>query len=213
VGVATPEVYGTSLAEEAPEKAADWEDAVGLGVAIVMLGFKTLSVDLAPMIGNSSKINILVNDMDDTVGHQDVGHDDLCRVDECGPVDHGDGDVPAAHGLEHGVVHQHGRVINGAVADVVSQDAGELLGRHIRQSRTDGLESGVVGREDCDITCRIEGLHQLRVHESSREGGQVGGDGGRGDVLRYGEDTVNDMDHTAGEVHVLQVVSVNAIGR
>lgn len=42
VGVGTPEVYGTSVAVEAPEKAADWVDAVGLGIAIVMLGFRTL---------------------------------------------------------------------------------------------------------------------------------------------------------------------------
>ena len=42
VGVATPEVKGTSLAEEAPEKAADCEVALATGVAEVMLGFKTL---------------------------------------------------------------------------------------------------------------------------------------------------------------------------
>lgn len=42
VGVATPDVYGTLLADEAPEKATDCVLAVVLGVAEVALGFKTL---------------------------------------------------------------------------------------------------------------------------------------------------------------------------
>ena len=42
VAVGTPEVKGRSEAEEAPLKTADWVEAVGMGVAIVMLGFRTL---------------------------------------------------------------------------------------------------------------------------------------------------------------------------
>ena len=42
VGVGTLEVKGRSGAEDAPLKTADCIEAVGWGVAIVMLGFRTL---------------------------------------------------------------------------------------------------------------------------------------------------------------------------
>lgn len=37
-----PEVNGTALPEEAPEKATDWVDAVGTGVAVDAAGLRTL---------------------------------------------------------------------------------------------------------------------------------------------------------------------------
>ena len=42
VGVGTPDVRALMLALEAPAKATDWVEAAGLGVAEVLLGFKTL---------------------------------------------------------------------------------------------------------------------------------------------------------------------------
>ena len=42
VGVGIPDVRALMLALEAPAKATDWVEAAGLGVAEVLLGFKTL---------------------------------------------------------------------------------------------------------------------------------------------------------------------------
>lgn len=66
----TPLVNGIPLAEEAPENAGTWEDAVALGVADVLLGSRTLneiSQD-APWYSRGNE-NILINDMYDTIGN------------------------------------------------------------------------------------------------------------------------------------------------
>ena len=44
VGVGTPEVKGTSVALLAPLNATLWVEAMGWGVAMVILGFRTLSI-------------------------------------------------------------------------------------------------------------------------------------------------------------------------
>ncbi len=44
VGVGTPLVNGTFDAEEAPEKAGIWVAIDGLGVAVVFIGLRTLSI-------------------------------------------------------------------------------------------------------------------------------------------------------------------------
>ncbi len=141
--------------------------------------------------------------MQDTVGDQDVRHEDLGGVDKGGAVDRGDAQTLAVHGLEGGAVHQGGRVADGAVHDVVLEDASDLLRGHVGQGGADGLEGGVVGRENGHVLGGVQRLHQLGVHEGTGGGGQVGGDGGGGDVFRDGQDGVDDMDHTAGEVHIL----------
>lgn len=212
VGVATPEVKGTSVADEAPEKAAGCEVALATGVAVVMLGFRTLSKP-ASADGQYSRRsrgeNLLVDDVHDTVGDQDIRHDDLGGVDEHGAVDHGDGQTLAVHGFERGAVLQGGRVADGSVDDVVLEDAGDLLGGHVRQGGADGLEGGVVRGENGHVLGGVERLHQLGVRERSGERSQVGGDGGGGHVHRDGQEVVDDVDHAAGEVHILRGTRVS----
>ena len=41
-GVVIPDVKGTVVTEEAPENATDWVDWVGIGVAAVLFGLRTL---------------------------------------------------------------------------------------------------------------------------------------------------------------------------
>jgi len=55
--------------------------------------------------------------VNDTVGDENVGGDNLSAVDEDGAIVHGNGDVGAAHGFKHGVVHEFGAVADGAVYD------------------------------------------------------------------------------------------------
>ena len=65
VGVAVapdvmPDVNGTSVADEAPEKAAVWVEAVGTGVAAVALGLRTWSITwTTPLATRTSGIRTL----------------------------------------------------------------------------------------------------------------------------------------------------------
>lgn len=55
VGVGIPDVRALMLALEAPAKATDWVEAAGLGVAEVLLGFRTLRPKSAKRVANNEK--------------------------------------------------------------------------------------------------------------------------------------------------------------
>ncbi len=62
----------------------------------------------------------LVNDMDNTVDHQEVGCDELGAVDEDGAVIDRDRKAHAAHGSQHGAIHKGGAISDGAIDDYKS---------------------------------------------------------------------------------------------
>lgn len=73
VGAVTPLVNGMLPAEEEPENAGAWVVAVALGVADVLLGLRTLSnVSQTDTLISEGNMNILINDMDDTIRNQQV---------------------------------------------------------------------------------------------------------------------------------------------
>lgn len=82
-GAGMPDVRGFADALEAPEKAGDPPEAEGLGIALVMFGFKTLlAISCQPPTNNTVKESLLVNHMHHAVRDQDVWRDDLGAVDE-----------------------------------------------------------------------------------------------------------------------------------
>ena len=106
VGAGWPEVKGTLVALE-PEKAGAPVVAEGSGRAVVASGLRMLFVleNRYMIYGEFSREgNVLVDDVHDAVGDEDVGNDDFSCVDEYGAVHDGDGHVTALDGLETGVV-------------------------------------------------------------------------------------------------------------
>lgn len=89
VGVGTPDVSALPDGPaEAPAKAADWVLAAGSGMADVALGLSTLMGVSVDVSGGKDGIcwgkerDLLVNDMDDTVGNENVGGNHFGAVDE-----------------------------------------------------------------------------------------------------------------------------------
>ena len=167
--------------------------------------------------------------MDDTVGDENVGNEDLGAVDEDGAVGEGDGDVISLQGFGGGAVHEHGAVKDGAFDDwsgdvsivawraecgqgcekltVVAENGGELIDAEVADGGTDVLEGHIVGHEDGEVGSGVDGRDEFGLGQSTGGGTEAGCDGGGGDVLRNGEDGVDDVDNAAGEVGVLLGVS------
>ena len=120
VGVGTPEVKARLETIEAPVKAALCMVAVGLGMAIVLLGFSTLHGSSAGFLIDASGVILLVNHMHDAVGDKHVGSNDFGAVDEDITVLNLDGEVCAVHGLKHHAVHEGRAVSHSAIDDWLS---------------------------------------------------------------------------------------------
>lgn len=90
--------------------------------------------------------------MQNTVGDEDVGDNDLGGVHEDGAVlIFSDAELAVViFRSERCAVRQVGRVVH-AVDDVVFDDAPQIVGREVGKGRSNVVESLVVGREDGDI--------------------------------------------------------------
>ena len=111
--------------------------------------------------------------MQDAVSEQDVCVHDAGAVDEDFAVGDRDGQVAAAEGWD-GAVGESARVGDGAVDDVVLEDAGGLLDSEVAEGGADVLEGGVVGREDGEVWYRADGRGEVGSLDSAEESGQVG---------------------------------------
>lgn len=145
--------------------------------------------------------------MQDTVREEDVGCDDAGAVHEDFAVDDGDGHVAAAESGD-GAVGQRAAVGDCAVDDVILQDRGSLLGSEVAQSRADVLEGSVVGCEDGQVGCGVDGFCQVGGVDCSEESTETGFLSSDTDIGRNSEDAVDDMDDTAVETNVLLRVSL-----
>jgi len=90
---------------------------------------------------------------------------------------------------------------------VVLEDTGELLHGQVGQSGANGLECGVVGCEDGEVFGAIDGVDQVRLHQSASGVAQASIHGSHGGIGWYSEDLVDDMDNTSGKVHILGLIS------
>lgn len=157
------------------------------------------------------KADLRVNNVDNTVGDKNVRNNDAGTVNEDLSVGNGDGQVGAVGSLERSSVLQSAAVADSAGDDVVSEDAGYLLSGEVGKTGTDGLESGVVGREDGDILGGVDGIDKFSCTKSTGERSQSSGKSGLGSGLGDSKDSVDDVDHTTGEVDILTIVSDGTI--
>lgn len=144
--------------------------------------------------------------MQDTVCDEDVGGDDAGAVHEDLAVDDGDGHVAATEGGDS-AVGQRAAVCNGSVDDVVLQDGSSLLSSEVAQSGADVLEGCIVGCEDGQVGCGVDGFGQVGGVDCTEEGAEASFLSSDTDVGRDGEQTVDDVDDTAVESDVLLSIS------
>lgn len=205
VGVGRPEVKGTSEAELAPVKAGVPAVADSVGASVAM-GFRTLygvSVAFPCKIG-PDELDLLINDMYDTVSNKHVGNDNLGGVDpDTALLINSDGQVSTIERLQRCAILQAGAVSNSAADDVVGQDAGNVLLSGVGQGGSNGGEGLVGRREDGKVRGLIDGADEVCGIEGAIEGCEVGSEGGLGGAHGEGENGVDDVDYTTGEVDVL----------
>ena len=140
--------------------------------------------------------------MNNAVGDEDIGKDDLGVVNIDVAVADGDLDALAVEGLD-GSLLELAAVGNGAGDDVVLEDALEVLLADVVEGAELG-EGFVVGGEDSDALGLEEGVDELGRGGGAGESGKVGGGGGVDDVAGDGQDGVDDVDDTTLELDVLQ---------
>ena len=172
---------------------------VGVGGLVVGLG----AVCGCGVVGGQDG----VEDVQDTVGEQDVGGDDAGAVHEDFTVDDGDGDVVAAEG-GNCAVGQRAAVGDGAVDDVVLQDRGGFFGGQVGEGGADVLEGGVVWCEDGQIGGGCDGFGEAGCVDGTEEGAETGFLSDGADVRREGEQTIDNVDHSTIEGNVLVVLLV-----
>lgn len=144
--------------------------------------------------------------MQDTVRDEDVSGDDAGAVYEDFAIDDGDGHVAAAESRD-GTVGKRAAVCNGSVDNVVLQDGSSLLSSEVAQSRADVLERCIVGCEDGQVRCRVDGLGQVGGVDCTKEGAEASFLSSDTDVGRDGEQAIDDVDDTAVESDVLLSIS------
>lgn len=158
--------------------------------------------------GRVRGVEDLVDDVDNTVGNENVGSDDTSVVHEDTALTDSNGKLLSVGSRESSTVLEGRRVANTALSDdVVGKDAASVLSAEVAESRADVLESLVVGCEDGDVRCVVNGVEQLGRVDGSTEGNKVCSRKGIGSVLREGQNTVDDVDHTTSEVHVLRLLA------
>jgi len=86
---------------------------------------------------------------------------------------------------------------------VVLKNTGELLRGQVWQSRANSLESGVIWYKYGQIFGAVDSADQISLHKSTSGIAEASVNSGGGDVSREGKNLVDDVDNTAGKVHIL----------
>jgi hypothetical protein len=106
--------------------------------------------------------NLRIDDMDDTVGNENIGSDDTCAVNEDTAAVDGDGQVLAVQSLEHSSVGQTRAVAwSRSHNRMVGENIGDLLRSKAGKTTANGLECGVVWREDSDVGGSVNGVQEV----------------------------------------------------
>jgi len=146
----------------------------------------------------------VVDHLHDTVGNEDVGLDDLGRVDVDVVVEARDLDRRPRRRLEGRAVLEVSRLRHVARHEVVAEDLGQGRLVQARERAGKELEARVARDEEGDVGRRGELGDEVRGVERAEEGREVGVGRPRRDVepRRRDEDRIHDLEEAVGEGHV-----------
>ncbi|KAI6776407.1 hypothetical protein HG530_000352 [Fusarium avenaceum] len=147
-------------------------------------------------------VDLRINDVDNTVGDENVGDDDLSLVDVDSAVVNLDVNLLTSSSGKSAVL-EVGAVANSVVDNMVLEDAHEIRLAGVGEDGANVGKSAVAGRKDGDVLGAGEVGNQLSLGESTSSGGEVASNGSVGEVLGDGENTVDDVDDTTSEVEIL----------
>lgn len=116
-----------------------------------------------------------IDNVNDTVGDQDVGSDNAGAVDENAAIVDGDGQILAVGCLENSSVAETRAVAKSSSDDVVGQDISGLFGGQVSETGANSLESCVGRSEDGDVGSVVDCVSQVGRNDSSTKGSQSGG--------------------------------------
>ncbi|CAG1996786.1 unnamed protein product [Fusarium graminearum] len=86
---------------------------------------------------------------------------------------------------------------------MVGKNIGDVRLAGIGENRANLGERTVVGNKDSDVLLSGKVSNNLGFCKGASSGGEVGGDGRVGEVLRDTKNTVDDVDDTSSEVEIL----------
>ena len=86
---------------------------------------------------------------------------------------------------------------------VILENRSKLHNAQIRRRRANSIKSIVTRHKNRNISHLIECSGEVRLREGASSSSETGGDCCGGDILREGEDGVDDVDDAAGEGDVL----------
>ena len=168
-------------------------------------GEGTLAIFVARVSnGSIAGVEDLVDNVDNTVRDQDVSNCDASTVHKDATLlANGNGKVGAIESSEDSSIRDSGGVANSAVDNVVGEDASNVLGGSVGESRANVRESLSRRSEDSDIWGSVDSFKQVGRVESTAKASEVGSGESVGDGLGQDKESVDNVDHTAGEVDVL----------
>lgn len=143
-----------------------------------------------------------VNDVENTVGDEDIRNDNLGLIDKDITIMDGNVDILTL-GSSKSAVPQRAAVSDSAVDNVVLENALEVIAAEITHDRANIRKCGVVGCKDGNVLLLDDILSEVSLSKGADDGREVGSDGSVGEVLGDAEDTIDDVNGTAGEVEVL----------
>jgi hypothetical protein len=145
--------------------------------------------------------------VNNTVGNEDIRDDDAGTIYKDLSANNGDSQVGTVDSLERSSVLEAAAVADSSGNNVVGKDAGDLLNRKVGKTGADSLESSIARGEDGDVLGGVDSLDKLGSSKSTGKRRKTGSDGGVGSSFGDGENSVNNVDNTAGEGNILRRIS------
>jgi hypothetical protein len=153
--------------------------------------------------------NLRIDDMDNTVGNENIGSNDARAVNEDTATVDGDSQVLAVQSLEHGAILQ-ARAVAGLHSNdrMIGENVLDLVGSEASESATDSLERGVVWRENGDVRGGVNGAEEGGCVKGTTERAQTSSGESVGSHQGQSKDRVDDVNDTSGEIYILRSVNM-----
>lgn len=143
-----------------------------------------------------------VNDVEDTVGDEDIRNDNLGLIDKDITIMNNNVNILSLRSSKSTVL-QRAAVSNSTVDNMVLENALKIITAKITDDRTNIGKCSVVRCKDGNVLLLDDILSNVSLGKGTDDGGEVGGDGSVGEVLGDGKDLVDDVNGTTGKVEVL----------